>query len=102
MNPKLLPAIQECYTRDLAQKLGHLRPGERTELEAALKSIDDEEARTALLFALGKITEAIWDKMWAEWEDRHRTLRSNIDSMDFHINKLDMALRIIAKVGLIA
>ena len=102
VNPKLLPAIQECYTRDVAQKLGHLRPDERTELEAALKSIDDEEARTARLFALGKITEAIWDKLWAEWEDRRRMLRSNIDSMDFHINNLDMALRIIAKVGLIA
>ncbi len=105
VNPELIPAIQERYTRDVAQKLGHLRPDERTELEAALKSIDDEEARTARLFALGKITEAIWDKLWAEWEDRRRTLRSNIESIDFqqdyHINNLDVALRIIARVGLL-
>jgi hypothetical protein len=104
VNPDLLPAIRDCYTQDVAQKLGHLRPDERTELEAALKSIDEEEARMVRLFAAGKITEAIWDNLWAEWQDR-RTLRSNIESMDvqqdYHINNLDVALKIIAKVGLL-
>jgi DNA invertase Pin-like site-specific DNA recombinase len=105
VNPDLLPAIRSCYTQDIAQKLGHLRPDERTELEAALKSIDEEEARMARLFAAGKITEAIWDNLWAEWQDRRRTLRSNLESMgvqqDYHVNNLDVALKIIAKVGLL-
>jgi hypothetical protein len=105
VNPDLLPAIRDCYTSDVAQKLGHLRHDERTELEAALKSIDEEEARTARLFAAGKITEAIWDNLWTEWQDRRRTLRSNIESMDlqqdYHINNLNVALKIIAKVGLL-
>ena len=59
----------------------------------------------ARLFAAGKITEAIWDNLWAEWQDRRRTLRSNIESMDvqqdYHVNNLDVALKIIAKVGLL-
>ncbi|MCL4249330.1 MAG: hypothetical protein KJ065_14375 [Anaerolineae bacterium] len=75
------------------------------ELEAALKSIDEEEARTARLFAAGKITEAIWDNLWAEWQDRRRLVRSSIESMDFqqdyHINNLDAALKIIAEVALL-
>ena len=105
VNPEILPAIRDCYTQAIAQKLGHLRPDERTELESALKAVDEEEARTARLFAAGKITEAIWDNLWAEWQDRRRTLRSNIESMDvqqdYHVNNLDAALKIIAKVGLL-
>ena len=105
INPDLLPAIRAAYTSDVQQKLGHLRPDERTEIGATLKSIDEVEARTARLFAAGKITDAIWDSLWTEWQDRRRTLRSNMEALDYqhdyHINNLDAALRIIAKVGLL-
>jgi hypothetical protein len=36
VNPSVLPTIRASYTKDVAEKLGHLRPDERFELQAAL------------------------------------------------------------------
>jgi hypothetical protein len=74
--PEHLVTMREIYTHDIAEKLGHLRPDERTQLEASLKAVDDEEARMARLFAGGKITEAVWDSLWHEWQDRRNKIRS--------------------------
>ena len=63
VDPALVPLIRDSYTDEVARKLGHLRPSERKELEAALKAVDEEEARTARLFATGKITEQVWDNL---------------------------------------
>jgi hypothetical protein len=30
----------------------------------------------ARLFAGGKITEAVWDSLWHEWQDRRNKIRS--------------------------
>ncbi len=105
VDPALVPLIRDSYTDDVARKLGHLRPSEREALESALKAVDEEEARTARLFATGKITEQVWDNLWAEWQDRRRTLQSNLESLQqkhiFHIANLDAALTIIEKVGIL-
>ncbi len=105
VDPDLLPRIRESYTEELAHKLGHLRRSDREELEAALKAVDAEESRMARLFATGKITEQIWDNLWEEWQDRRRTLRVNLEALqqkrEYHINNLDTALTIIAKVGIL-
>lgn len=105
VDPDLLPSIRAVYTSDIAAKMGHLRPDEQKELEAALKAVDDEEARTLRLFAAGKITEAVWDNLWREWQDRRTQLRHTLDSLhereDHHIQNLDSALRIISHVGIV-
>jgi hypothetical protein len=105
VDPEHIPAIQAVYTSDIARKMGHLRPDERKELEAALKAIDDEEARAVRLFAAGKITEAIWDSLWREWQDRRNQLRCTLDSLQerqqTHIENLDMALQVISNVGIV-
>lgn len=105
VNPDLIPLIRESYTDELARKLGHLRPSEREGLQTALKAVDEEEARAARLFAAGKITERVWDNLWAEWQDRRRTLQINLEALqkkrEYHIANLDAALTIIAKVGIL-
>lgn len=105
VDPELLPLIRESYTDELARKLGHLRPSEREELESALRAVDQEEARMARLFASGKITERVWDNLWAEWQDRRRTLQINLEALqkkrEYHIANLDAALNIISKVGIL-
>jgi DNA invertase Pin-like site-specific DNA recombinase len=101
----LIPVIRESYTDEIASKLGHLKPDEREKLEAALKAVDDEEARTARLFATGKITEKIWDNLWADWQDRRRTLLQSLEALhqkqEHHIKNLDAALTIVAKIGVL-
>jgi len=103
VDPDYLPRIRNAYTDELAEKLGYLRPDEKEQIRAALKTIDDEEARTIRLLAAGKVTEAIWENLWAEWQDRRKHLRQAIESLDkdrsFHIDNLEVALQIIAKIG---
>ena len=59
----------------------------------------------ARLFAGGKITEAIWDSLWYEWQDRRNKLRSTLESLtqtyQVHVTNLDTALGIIAQVGVV-
>ncbi len=105
IDPELLPQIRACYTDEVAVKLGLVKPDERTEVEARLQTIKDEEARTARLFAAGKISDEVWEGMWFEWQDRRRLLQSSLDAMDrqyeHHIVNLDSALEIITRVGLL-
>jgi hypothetical protein len=55
------------------------------------------------LLASGKISEDVWNGLWAEWQERRNRLRSNLDSIaqqqEFHIDNLETALGIIAQVG---
>lgn len=105
VDPEAVPLIRECYTSEIAERLGHSRPHERARIESALKAVNDEEARTARLFAAGKITEAVWDNLWAEWQDRRRSLRHTLEASDqqttYHIEHLDDALNIISKIGVL-
>lgn len=64
--------------RDLAEKRGHNRPGEREELIAMPAAIDQEEARTLRLLASGKISEDVWAVLWAMWQDRRFTVTFSI------------------------
>ena len=103
VDPDMLPMIRAYYTHDLAEKLGHNRPSEREQLVAALEAIDQEEARTVRLLATGKISEDLWNSLWAEWQDRRLKLRATLEGMtqqqQYHIENLESALGIIAQVG---
>jgi DNA invertase Pin-like site-specific DNA recombinase len=105
VDPELIPVLRECYTAEVTQQCGQLRPNERQQLEAALKAIDEEEARALRLFAAGKITETVWDGLWREWQDRRQMLLDNLDACEraseFHIDNLDSALHIISKIGVL-
>jgi hypothetical protein len=76
---------------------------DQDQLRKALKAIDEEEARAIRLFAAGKITEQVWEGLWAEWQDRRHTLHRAIETMtterEQHVDNLDAALEIIAKIG---
>lgn len=105
IDPDLLPTIRAAYTQEIAEKLGHQRPSEQQALEAALKSVNEEEARAARLYASGKITDRVWDMLWDEWQDKRRTIQHSLESLsrrhEAHIADLDTALTIIAKVGIL-
>lgn len=103
IDPQHLPVIRAYYRQDLAEKLGQVRPDERKLLTDALIAIDQEEARMARLLASGKISEAVWNGLWSEWQERRARLRSSLDGIarqqDFHIDNLETALGIIGQVG---
>jgi hypothetical protein len=101
----MIPLIRTSYTQELAEKLGHARPDEHQQLQAALKAVDEEEGRMARLLASGRITEAVWDSLWAEWQDRRSKLRQTIETLDeareTHVSNLETALGFIAKIGVL-
>jgi DNA invertase Pin-like site-specific DNA recombinase len=105
VDPDLLPLIRSAYTYELQQKLGGGRPEERTRLQAALKAIAEEETRMARLLAAGKISEEVWEGLWAEWQDRRHQTRRALDMLEqqhaTHVENLDAALQIIAKIGVL-
>lgn len=103
VNPALLPLIRAGYTKDLQEYLGHSRPDRRAQFHLALKQVDEEEARTARLYAAGRISDEIWAGMWAEWQDRRQTIQRALETMEqehqVHVDNLDLALEIITKIG---
>ncbi|QPC81730.1 recombinase family protein [Phototrophicus methaneseepsis] len=105
INPDQTLAIQDAYTKEVAEKLGHLRPSEEKQLEDALKAISEEETRTARLYAIGKITDEVWDLLWQEWQDKRRSIQTSLVSLnrqhEAHIADLDAALTIISKVSIL-
>ncbi|GIK76146.1 MAG: hypothetical protein BroJett021_51340 [Chloroflexota bacterium] len=105
VDPDLLPVIRDVYTQDVAEQLGHLRPDERERLQSSLKMVDEEEGRMARLYAAGKITDAVWDSLWREWQDRRNVIRSTLESLQYqhktHIANLDTALQMISQIGIV-
>ncbi len=101
----LVPFIRDYYIHEVADKLGRLRPDERTEIERALKQIDEEEARVLRLYAAEMVTEENWRNLWAEWQDKRHKLRASLELLDqkceSYIDDLDDALTIIAKLGIL-
>ncbi|MBZ0278792.1 MAG: recombinase family protein, partial [Anaerolineae bacterium] len=101
----LIPLIRDYYISEVADKLGRLRPDERSEIEQALKKIEEEEARVLRLYAASMVTEENWRNLWAEWQDKRNRLRASLELLDqkceSYIDDLDQALAVIAKLGIL-
>ena len=105
VEPELVPKMREAFTEELEHTLDRMAPSKQANLERKLKEIDDEEARALRLYTTGKISEKIWDNMWVEWQNRRRSLRHALDSIEtqnqIHIANLDSALTIISNIGIL-
>lgn len=103
VDPDLVPLIRASYTKELQEVMGHTRPDRRSQLQLVLKQVDEEEARALRLYAAGKISDEIWEGMWTEWQDRRQTIQRTLETMQqehqVHVDNLDLALEIIAKIG---
>lgn len=105
VDPNMIPIIRQSYTDEVSETLGRMRPSQRADLERKLKEVNDEEERALRLYAVGKLSDRVWDNLWQEWQDRRQTLRQALESVQMqnetHIQNLDDALTIIAKVGIL-
>jgi hypothetical protein len=63
VDPELLPMIRKCYIEEIAQKLGHQETDQKAKIEHTLKAIDREEERILRLYAMGKISDEIYDNL---------------------------------------
>lgn len=103
VEPTLIPFMRAGYTKALQESMEHTNPDRRTQLDRALKQVNDEEMRSLRLYAAGKISDEVWEGFWAEWEDRRQGLRRALEFAEqehwVHVNNLDLALEIIARIG---
>ena len=103
VDPEQIPMLRQAYTTEMAEKLGHRRFMQERQLAEAYKAVDEEEARTARLYAAGKITEHVWDSLWQEWQDKRRTIQSSLEAVNHadeaQIVDLDTALTILGQIG---
>ncbi len=103
IKPELLPKIRNAYQQNLKSRLVRGSDGQQGQLQSALKAVDDEEARAIRLYVSKKITEEVWDGLWAEWQDRRRKIAAALEVLEqeyeHHVTNLDDALKIIAELG---
>ena len=105
VDPKLLPTIRQCYVDEIAHKLGHQEGDQKAHFERALKAIDSEEERTLRLYAMGKVTDQVWDNLWREWQDKRTNLHASLKMLEYdnqiHVKNLDDALAWIGKLAIL-
>jgi DNA invertase Pin-like site-specific DNA recombinase len=106
VDPDILPAIRQCYMEEVADKLGHQHEvDQKAQIEHALKAIDSEEERTIRLYAMGKVTDQVWENLWSEWQDKRLNLRASLEMLGHdektHIKNLDDALAWIEKLAIL-
>ncbi len=105
IDEEMLPRIRSHYINEVGSKLGRLRPDERSEVERALRQIDEEEARSLRLFAAGMVSDETWRALWNEWQDRRTKLRASLELLekqcDVYVRDLDDALSIISRLGVL-
>jgi DNA invertase Pin-like site-specific DNA recombinase len=105
IDPVLLPRIRDVYAADVEHFVGKPDMDERSLLEKALKSIDEEELAAARLHAKGKMSEEIWDTLWQGWQDQRNAIQTTLQAIDMtceaRIASLDHAISLIAKAGIL-
>jgi len=99
-----LPALREVYSEHIEQHMEG-KTDVQTTLTNALTRIDQEEERTARLFAAGRISEHIWNNLWAGWNAERVKLTAALDAAgsekEVHIDNLDSAIRLLTKIGIL-
>jgi hypothetical protein len=99
-----IPRLRKEYLEHL-DLFGNEQPEDHAILETALKRIDEEEERTARLYAAGRISENIWNTLWIEWHDKRTSIQASLKEMTStranHVKDLDTALRLLAIIGIL-
>ena len=104
IDEQLVPELQATFQAHLDTFMED-SSDDHKQLEEALKRIDDEEERTARLYATGRITEKVWNKLWSEWNDKRAAIRESLNGMqearEQHLENLDAGLMLLTKVGIL-
>lgn len=101
--PDLLPTLQEIFEQEAKKRLMAHGPDEITAMNEALARINDERERVTRKYAMGRIDEALFDRLCDEWDDQQaqilRALHSQKVDFDRHMGDLNCALNMLAIVG---
>ena len=103
VDPELVPAIRDTYTREIQQISQEDRESKLIELKRQGSLLKEEEARLGRLYITGKITEEAYGKLHAEWGEKLRINELNLAELEreakVHLSDLDLALTLMTKVS---
>ena len=97
-----LPDIQATYREEVHQAVSENKSEKASSLKRRISQLDDEEARLGRLFMTGKISEKIYERLHAEWQEKATHAKVNLRKVEqdttIHVSNLDMALVLMASM----
>ncbi len=103
VDPARVPNIRAMYEREVRKATSGGQENKVSELNRQISQLKEEEARLGRLFITSKIEENTYDQLRAEWREKLRFLELRLVDMQreavFHLDNLDAALALMAKIG---
>jgi hypothetical protein len=98
---ELVKVLRETYQAEVGQQYAS-PTDEITRLTAALETLEAEEMRASRLYASGKLTDTVWDRLWQELQTRRMAIKQQIALLgqpkEVMIDNLDDALDIFSQL----
>jgi hypothetical protein len=102
VDPELVPAIRSIYEEEVKKSSNNDRETKISELTRQRSQLKDEEARLGRLHITGKMSEETYNQLRREWQEKLRhlelTLAEFVREVTFHLDDLDAALALMAKM----
>ena len=100
-----IPVIREAYRQQVAEFHEQDRGQMSKKIRTQLNQLNGEEARLACLYITGKISEATYDHLRAEWQENIRTAEAKLFEAERSIQNvqvdLDLALILLANASIL-
>ena len=101
VEPALIPAIRSLYEKDVKQVTTSDRDTKVSGLHRQLSQLKEEETRLGRLFITEKISEAVYNQLRTEWQEKLRNIELTLAELErdtrVHLDDLDAALVLLTK-----
>jgi hypothetical protein len=105
VDPEHLPEIRAIYQSHIKHLTAADLKVRLAELQRQTAQLRQEEARIARLFAMGKLSEEVYDQLRAEWQEKALHAENRLANLERevgnYLDDLDMALMLLTKVEML-
>jgi hypothetical protein len=105
IDPGKIPAIRDVYVDEIKQVAVKDHDEMLARLQRRLAQIKEEEAHLVRLFITNKVSEEVYERLRAEWQEKLRRLELNIADLQretrIQLDDLDIALILMAKLSVL-
>jgi hypothetical protein len=103
VDPTLVPAIRNTYEREVRTITTGDRDTKLSALNKQLSQLKEEEARLGRLFITEKISEAVYNQLRTEWQEKLRHIELTLAELErdstVHLDDLNAALLLLTQLA---
>jgi DNA invertase Pin-like site-specific DNA recombinase len=103
VDPALIPEIRSVYEKEVKKASSIDREQKLVDMNRQLSQLKEEEARLGRLYITGKMGDATYNQLRAEWQEKLRRVELELAELDrdasIHLDDLDAALALLAKAS---